>query len=142
MSHALQADFQDVRCIDASKMDWYPSHHRPVSLRKEEADAKGAKADTEGSKDTSGFQFKVFTLCYLTSFDEARCLVGCPVGAETCFGMQRPYVMLIPGCHTGLLVIRLSLQRSCLPGGHSQQKAWASASADCQHSVSIQVQVE
>ena len=73
-----------MRCIDASKLDWYPSHHRLVSLRKEEADAKGSKADTEGSKDTSGFQFKVFTLCYLTSFDEVRCLVGCLVGAETC----------------------------------------------------------
>ena len=76
LSHALQADFQDVRCIDASKLDWYPSHHRPVSLKREEADAKGSKADTEGNKDTSGFQFKVFTLCYLTSFDEVRCLVG------------------------------------------------------------------
>ena len=65
-----------MRCIDASKLDWYPSHHRPVSLRKEEADAKGSKADTEGSKDTSGFQFKIFTLCYLTSFDEVRCLAG------------------------------------------------------------------
>ncbi len=68
-----------MRCIDASKLDWYPPHHRPVSLRKEEADAKGSKADTEGAKDTSGFQFKVFTLCYLTSFDEVRC----PVGAGT-----------------------------------------------------------
>ncbi|CAK0786177.1 hypothetical protein CVIRNUC_009390 [Coccomyxa viridis] len=72
--HRFEADFQDVRCIDASKLDWYPPHHRPVSLRKEEADAKGSKADTEGAKDTSGFQFKVFTLCYLTSFDEVLML--------------------------------------------------------------------
>ena len=113
MSHAPQADFQDVRCIDASKLDWYPSHHRAVSLRKEEADAKGAKADTEGSKDTSGFQFKVFTLCYLTSFDEVRC----PVGAGTCHGSQRPCAMLIPGFLTGLRKRAPSLLQSFLPGG-------------------------
>ena len=54
-------------------------------MRKEEADAKGSKADTEGNKDTGGFQFKVFTLCYLTSFDEVRCLVS----AGTCFEAQQ-----------------------------------------------------
>lgn len=68
----VQTDFQDVRCVDASKFDWYPDHHRAVSLKKEEAAAKGSKADKEGSKDTSGFQFKVFSLCYITSFDEVR----------------------------------------------------------------------
>jgi len=71
-SCVIQTEFKDVKCIDASKFDAYPSHHRPVSLKKEEENAKGAKADTEGNKDTSGFQFKVFALCYITSFDEVR----------------------------------------------------------------------
>lgn len=73
-SCTVQTDFQDVRCVDASKSDWYPAHHRRVSLRKEEASAKGAQADDEGNKDTSGFQFKVFSLCYITSFDEVSFL--------------------------------------------------------------------
>ena len=74
VSCTAQTDFQDVRCIDASKSDRYPAHHRRVSLRKEEASAKGAQADDEGNKDTSGFQFKVFSLCYITSFDEVSFL--------------------------------------------------------------------
>ena len=134
MSHAPQADFQDVRCIDASKLDWYPSHHRAVSLRKEEADAKGAKADTEGSKDTSGFQFKVFTLCYLTSFDEVRC----PVGAGTCHGSQRPCAMLILRLsHWPPQESTESAAKLLAGRGHSRRNARASASVDCQGSVSM-----
>ena len=71
---AAQTNFADVSCVDASKADWYPAHHRHLSLRKEEASAKGAQEDNEGNKDTSGFQFKVFSLCYITSFDEVLLL--------------------------------------------------------------------
>ena len=71
----MQTDFEDVRCIDAAELDYYPAHHRAVSLKKEEANAKGAKADTEGNKDTTGFQFKIFALCYITTFDEVSRLL-------------------------------------------------------------------
>ncbi len=73
----MQTDFKDVRCIDAAELDYYPAHHRAVSLKKEEANAKGAKADTEGNKDTTGFQFKIFALCYITTFDEVSILWCC-----------------------------------------------------------------
>ena len=66
----MQTDFLDIQCIDASTFDNYPAHHKVVSLRKEEAQAKGSTADDESNKDTSGFQLKVFSLCYITSFDE------------------------------------------------------------------------
>lgn len=61
--------------MDASAVEWYPAHHRPVQLRLDDsAGAKGAIADHEGHKDHRGFQFKVFALCYVTTFDE----VGTP----------------------------------------------------------------
>ena len=86
----MQTDFQDVRCVDASKSDWYPAHHRRVSLRKKEASAKGAQADDEGNKDTSGFQFKVFSLCYITSFDEVSFLSYFPLSdSNMCVGNKR-----------------------------------------------------
>lgn len=50
VSCTVQPDFQDVRCVDASKSGCYPAHHRHVSLRKEQACANGAKADNEGNK--------------------------------------------------------------------------------------------
>ena len=74
----MQTDFKDVRCVDAAKLGYYPAHHRPVSLTKVEANAKGAQADKEGNKDTSGFQFKIFALCYITTFDEVRCSLVLP----------------------------------------------------------------
>ena len=70
----MQRDFQDVRCIDASKSDWHPAHHHRMSFRNKEASAKGAQADNEGNKDLRGFQFKIFSLCYITSFDEVSSL--------------------------------------------------------------------
>ena len=75
MQH-LQGDFTGVRCVDAGAFKWYPKHHRPVKLGHDDTEgAKGAMADHEGHKDHKGFQFKVFTICYVTSFDEVR---GCP----------------------------------------------------------------
>ncbi len=74
----MQTDFLDVQCIDASLFGRYPSHHKAVSLKKEEAKAKGSTADDESNKDTSGFQFKVFSLCYITSFDEVLIGLPCP----------------------------------------------------------------
>ena len=60
-----------MRCIDASAMVWYPKHHKPVQLGHGEGEgAKGAQTDREGQKDVRGFQFKIFALCYITSFDE------------------------------------------------------------------------
>lgn len=79
-----------MRCVDASKSDWYPAHHRRVSLRKKEASAKGAQADDEGNKDTSGFQFKVFSLCYITSFDEVSFLSYFPLSdSNVCVDNKR-----------------------------------------------------
>ena len=67
----MQGDFRGVRCVDAGAFNWYPKHHRPVKLRHDDSEgAKGAIADQEGHKDHKGFQFKVFSLCYVTSFDE------------------------------------------------------------------------
>jgi hypothetical protein len=43
----------------------------------EKEGAKGAAADKEGHKDSRGFQFKIFSLCYVTTFDE----VGVPAQA-------------------------------------------------------------
>lgn len=63
-----------MRCVDAGAFNWYPGHHRPVKLGHDDSEgAKGAMADHEGHKDHKGFQFKVFSLCYVTSFDEVRC---------------------------------------------------------------------
>ena len=60
--------------MDAGAFNWYPGHHRPVKLGHDDSEgAKGAMADHEGHKDHKGFQFKVFSLCYVTSFDEVRC---------------------------------------------------------------------
>jgi hypothetical protein len=60
-----------VRCIDGASLGWYPRHHRAVDLAHGRGEgAKGAVADDEGHKDVRGFQFKVFALCYITSFDE------------------------------------------------------------------------
>lgn len=59
--------------MDAGAFEWYPKHHRPVKLGHDDTEgAKGAMADHEGHKDHKGFQFKVFSLCYVTSFDEVR----------------------------------------------------------------------
>lgn len=60
-----------MTCIDGSTLDWYPSHHRRVDFGHARSEgAKGAVADDEGHKDVRGFQFKIFALCYITSFDE------------------------------------------------------------------------
>lgn len=70
-----QEDFSDVKCLDASALGWYPEHHKRVNLGRTGTEgAKGAAADKEGHKDHRGFQFKIFSLCYVTSFDEA-----CPI---------------------------------------------------------------
>ena len=62
-----------MTCIDGSALGWYPSHHRRVDLSRGRSEgAKGAVADDEGHKDVRGFQFKIFALCYITSFDEVR----------------------------------------------------------------------
>ncbi len=72
----MQEDFRGVRCVDAGAFNWYPKHHRPVKLRHDDSEgAKGAIADQEGHKDHKGFQFKVFSLCYVTSFDEVSTAV-------------------------------------------------------------------
>ncbi|CAL8463979.1 g3514 [Coccomyxa elongata] len=71
----FEGDFRGVRCVDAGAFNWYPKHHRPVKLRHDDSEgAKGAIADQEGHKDHKGFQFKVFSLCYVTSFDEVLML--------------------------------------------------------------------
>ncbi len=68
----MQTDFQGVECIDASLINYHTINQRRISLQKREADAKGLKADDEANKDTAGFLFKVFALCFITSFDEVN----------------------------------------------------------------------
>ena len=67
-----QTEFTDVKCIDGS-LAVYPSHHRFVDLSNLQFRVKGLRMDDEGHKDLTGFQFKIFTLAFVTSFDEVRC---------------------------------------------------------------------